>query len=310
MAESTSLLRTHTPKGYRGFKSLSFRICGFGSKWTEAFFWQQTMFLFLLLFFPFLLSSSIVKVNDFQTLKAAVGDPVESDLIVFDVDCILIIPKDKILRPCGTAYFVEQFTTFCKSASSEQLHLLLSKILLGRSLELVNAEIPAWITSLQAKSKTIAITTMTTGRLGSISNVEEWRKRELAHFGFDFSKTFPRYSHIVFGDLMKEGALPIYKDGILYTAKNPKEILLEAFLRRIKWQPQRLVFIDDELKHLEAVNAAFEGTGMTCVCVHYGQVASLPEELDKEVARQQFIHLCNDGAWLSDADIKKATIAP
>jgi len=260
--------------------------------------------LFLLLPLRLFCVPSIEAYN-ITPVKTFLENAQTNDLVVFDVDCTLFIPEDLSLRPAGKAFFLKQFAEFSKTMPEEQIKLLGSKILLERSIRHVEEDTLHLVQSLQTRNiKTIALSSLFTGRFGQISYMEEWRIAELKKLGYDFTSAFPRYSHIVFGDIIRKDSLPIFKDGVLFSARHSKGEILQAFLRRIKWTPKRVIFIDDSLESLESVSEAMEQDGIAYVGIHYRAHEKLDGVFSEAVAMKQFDHLKIKEKWLSDTEIK------
>lgn len=247
---------------------------------------------------------AIIKVEQLSSIREILSDAGAGDLVVFDVDQTLIIPDDKLLRPCGDQFLQTCINKFQSQLSEERLHELTSKVLLQRTLGLVDAELPHFIKALRHRQcKVMALTAMVTGRLGTISSMEDWRFDELKQLDIDFSSAFPLYNHIVFGDIMQPGSLPIFKNGILCSARHSKGEVLSAFLQRVKWKPQRVFFIDDHLHFVESVQEHMRQAGIEFTGIHYRAAGTFDEVLDQELALAQIAHLIHEDEWLSDAQM-------
>lgn len=267
------------------------------------------LWLFALLL-PNILFGTITQCKNLAPIKAALREASEQDLIIFDVDSTLIIPDDMVLRPCGEEFFEWQYLDFSMRMSPEQLKFLGSKMLLQRSVSLVDGDFPALISGLQErKLKVIALTALFTGKFGAIQSIEDWRCQELRRVDIDFRPAFPFYNHIVFGDLMRNGSLPMFKDGVLFSYNHSKGEVLEAFLRRVHWQPKRVYFIDDDLKYLESVQIKMEGAGIEFVGFHYRAIDTFNDVFDEEVAKMQFSYLVEHEEWLSDEEAQALVLA-
>lgn len=266
--------------------------------------------MLLLLIFSVLvldgLEATIHQAQNLSFIKTFLENANENDLIVFDVDETLQVADDRVLRPCGEQYFEDQFTKLSALIPEEKLSFLESKLLISRTMGLVDSELPILIRRLQERSlKVIACTGLITGRLGVIPSLEDWRYQELDWLGFDFSDVFPSYNHIVFGELKDRHRLPIFKKGILFAADLPKGEILQAFLNRIKWRPQRVFFIDDTLEYVQSVEKAMQQAGIAFIGFHYVAVDALNEQLDEELAALQFAHLFEKEEWLNDTHAKE-----
>lgn len=253
---------------------------------------------------------SITKVEQLTSIKEILSEADANDLVVFDVDQTLIIPQDMLLRPCGHAFLQKFLSAFVFTTPEDRIHNLTSLMLLQRTIELVDQDLPLLISELQKRPcKTIALTAMVTGRLGNISHMEDWRYHELKSLGIDFSEAFPYYNHIVFGDLRERGPFPIFKNGILCSAKNTKGEVLEAFLHRVKWQPKRVFFIDDHLPFLESVQKHMNKADIDFIGIHYRAIDTFEDVFDENMAQLQLQHLIQKEVWISDVELK-SSLAP
>lgn len=254
-----------------------------------------TMALLLLLFLPLaLFSKQSITITSFSELKFYLEKATKEDLVVLDIDNILLISNELVLRPCSEEFFIKQLVTLTKSLNGEQTNTLLSQVLLNRTCRCVDKEMPQLIANLQAlKVKVIAITTYCPGRFGAIASIEAWRRKELQSLGFDFSKAFPRYNPIAFGDMLQDGAYPLFRDGILYTARHPKAKMLQAFLRCVKWGKDSLFIVDDNKKDVDAMLEAMESANIACCALHYQNSDIAAETFDEKVAARELHALIN-----------------
>lgn len=267
------------------------------------------MLILLFLLSPCLVFCNIINISSFNEIKNFLNQVDENDLVIFDVDGTLIQPTDMVLRPCGEFFFIQQFTKLIEKHSEARIKWLCSKILLERQLRVVDPDLVDFIVVLQSRSvKIMALTSLMTGSFGAIRNMEEWRVNELMNMGFDFSGAFPKYNHIVFGDIRKENSLPIFKDGILFSSRHSKGEVLNAFLQKIKWMPKKIIYIDDMRTHIDSVEAVLEDLPCESICYHYSMPEQDTDKLDEEVAMKQLLHLQIHGAWLSDGAVSFITL--
>ena len=134
--------------------------------------------------------------------------------------------------------------------------------------------------------------------------MEKWRVDQLKGVGIDFSPFFP--DEYVFADLVDSGANPpLFKKGILFCGdfynsnKSTKGELLGIFLDRINWRPDRVIFIDDEKKNLEAVSQELAERG---VCFQ-GYLFEIPTpQIDEKVAELQLQTVLDQKKWISDEE--------
>lgn len=227
----------------------------------------------------------------------------QDTLVIFDVDDTLIIPHDFILQPRGEClrqkYLKELASTLPPHKGAE----LISSILLQRKIQLVNEKFPTLIQLLHNRSiKTIALTAMKTGPFGSIPNQEDWRIAELRQMNLNFSQAFPSYPLIVFEGIQTKDSLPVFKEGILFSASHTKGEVLKEFLTTIDWKPQRIIFIDNRLKFLCSVQEAAESMDIPFKGFHYLEAEAFSNEITEMHVDFQLRQFIESGHWLSDTE--------
>jgi FMN phosphatase YigB (HAD superfamily) len=109
--------------------------------------------------------------------------------------------------------------------------------------------------------------------------------------GFSFKQSFddPLFSH------------RSYSCGIFfaYPLEDKGELLLELFALT-DFRPAKLVFIDDKISNVRAVDSAAEQLGIPALCFHYRQI-DLYRHFDPLVAHIQLERFLQDGSVLSDS---------
>lgn len=268
---------------------------------------MNKLFLALLLNFAFFNGQIFAKVIEASNLKVIMQEIKQLDnkaLVVFDVDYTLIVPNDLILGPCGEVYFQE----FMKRlrAMKEKGEILGSKISLEGQVSLVDKEVIPLLSWLKQKNiKTIALTAMPTGKFGLIQNTEEWRIKQLDALSINFAWSFPSLDSVTLQGFEGKNSLPVFKDGILASAKYPKGEVLLAFLKHIGWKPSKVIFIDDQLEYIESVEKELAKARISSISFHYTSALNQPNQLNKEVADLQLNHLIEQEKWLSDKEAKR-----
>jgi hypothetical protein len=95
----------------------------------------------------------------------------------------------------------------------------------------------------------------------------------------------------------------MFKKGILFTCNVPKGKVLEAFLKRLKWKPSKIVFTDDKMKHLESVRDFCQRAHIPFQGFQYTAVEQMPKmPINKKRADLQFKTLAEQEKWLSDVE--------
>lgn len=272
------------------------------------------MFLIIRVFlFIFCLSTpfgwgTIVEINNLKPFQAHVQKLNSNALVVVDVDATLYIPTDAILQPANENKKNEWLREMSQNPDVPLkkkwvFNYISSKVLQKRQVKLVNPDSPAILCELQQGGiRSIALTAMHGGEYGAIPSMEGWRYDELARLGFDFSYSFPQFPQLDFLELNQKDSKPRFYKGILASAAHPKGEVLQAFLEKIDWHPSEVVFLDDQLKMVQSVDAAMTALGIPVTAYHYREVELLPSTYDHKVANAQAKHLLDEGEWLSDKE--------
>lgn len=245
------------------------------------------------------LSADVVHAPHLNIIQSKLNELDDQALVVFDVDFTLIVPKDQILQPAGEAY-CQIF--LAKLRKMKEGAILGSKIALQSEVALVDPQSLALLEQLKNRQiKTIALTAMPSGRFGEIASTEDWRFKQLKDQGIDLSWSFPECSCFVL-DSFETQAFPIFKKGILASAKHPKGQVLTAFLKKLKLKPSQVIFVDDRMEYIDSVESALEKAGIPHTSFHYTQAIDQSQSFDKDLADFQMDYLIEHGVWLNDAE--------
>ena len=259
-----------------------------------------------------MIPDQIEQIHTFEQLARALENVDQNTLVLFDVDYTLWVPESNIcwyltkdwhrnkhrypewLAPILDAAF--------KKMSKPELYYKTLWHVKEKPL-LINPNIVMVIKALQNKGVPVfALTMIPTGSYGIIDNVPEWRFNKLKEFGINFRDL--RFKDIIFTELTKkDDAYPMFYKGILCTAES-KGKLLGAFLDRINWKPQHVIFFDDTLSHVENVIQELNNRSISCKGYEYLAAYSMPIELDKKVVELQFNQLIENEVWLSEQEAR------
>lgn len=216
---------------------------------------MNRLLLFLLVVFSLLWSShsfgKILRITHIHEAQASLKSADVDTLVLFDIDRTLIIMSDQALRS-GKSGFLKRIKTYPSyaSLSQEEQDRLLSIVLLKTSHQIFEKDVVEIIQHLQKNHiKTIAFSTMLTGRLGDIPSMEQWRLNVLHALGLFFQNAFPETKEIIFCPNQLNRS-PTFKDGLLSTSKQTKGEVLRLFLDKINWHPKKIIMIDDQISSL------------------------------------------------------------
>jgi hypothetical protein len=242
----------------------------------------------------------IIKTEDFSVIEKAISSADQDSLVVFDVDDVLITPKDKVLRQ--NSYIYETVENILGESKSSEILELYSIIFSQRKSCFVDERFVPLIINLQNNGiKTIALTNCSTEKFYEIPSMKDWRIKELESFGYNFGYSWSGVQEIKFENLPtpEEGIFPMFSSGILFTNDIPKGNVLGAFLNHINFKPNHIIFIDDRLKYLESVADIAKNASILYTGIEYIAAEMQANDFCKEFARRQLEILVKEKRWVS-----------
>lgn len=250
----------------------------------------------------------IINAPDLVLIENELNKSDNKSLVLFDVDYTLLLPKDAILRPCGRGLKTRLVKEILDNPAIVPIGkytdgFLRSKAILQAKSELVDPKVLPLLAKLRQRGvPTIALTLVEAGRLGVIPNMAEWRLNEMQELGLAFNWSFCEVGYLEFAKDPGRSTVPAYKGGVLFSARHAKGPVLQAFLDKIRWRPDKIIFIDDNKGFLQSVEAVVAELGIPFVGIHYTGAELAPCKLDEKLAEFQFWYLATYGDWLSDED--------
>lgn len=243
----------------------------------------------------------IFRAPNLDILEEHIKNLDDAALVIFDVDCTLLVPNDQLLSPSGEYHYLKFIQKI--QALQEEGEIFGSRILQSAEISLVDPKVLNLLHELKLKKiKTIALTAMDAGRFGIITNMENWRKEQLESFGIDFSWAFPKVDSIVIEGFQGKRSVPVFKSGILVSSKYSKGQVLLAFLKKVQCTPSQIVFIDDQLKEIDSMKETLEQENMDYRLFHYTAATDRRVPLDQSLADFQLNYLFQFGKWLGDKE--------
>lgn len=266
--------------------------------------------LFILLFFTNISVAHIIITNNFETIKNNIATADSNTLVIFDIDEVLLQPRDQILNIKNSKKLQNMFYNLSPKLTEEQIQELDSLIMLQRQVEPVDPRFIELIKKLQTKQiKTLALTQCSTGTLGKVPNLENWRIQELKKLGYNFDKCWQNIKTKFFQTLKSQVDLkrtPAFKQGIIFSCGVPKGDTLKAFLHYIHLNPKNIIFIDDKIKNIESIEKFTKQNNIVFLGIQYTKVATtkLPT-LNQDIVNLQFDMLSKKRKWYSDTEAIK-----
>jgi phosphoglycolate phosphatase-like HAD superfamily hydrolase len=265
---------------------------------------NKILFALLINLFIFEANAQIIQASSVSEIKAQISKFNNADtLVLFDVDYVLLAPKDSILRYAGETdrYRAKYFKALTKDFQEQEITLdsnkipmpeyLISQILSSCKIELVSPEMPRFVNSLDSQNITaIGFTANSTGKYGVVKNEAKLHLSRLKSLGYHFTHN---------DDLLKED-FPEYISGVVFTNKKDKGKILIKFLKQLNRQYKNIVFIDDRLKNLNSVQNALKDQQINYLAIQYTELKDKNELLNRDIADKQFQILRQQHKWISD----------
>lgn len=209
------------------------------------------------------LSSAVFgqRVSSFEEIEEFLTEADEQTLVLFDIDLVLLIPKDPALQMANWVRHKEILQRHYKAHPPDLREAILRVMVSDYEDLLLDPRSSTTIARLQDRGvPTLALTASFTGE-----EMFEERWDRLAAYDIDLSRSFPelemeQYTHFP----QSGGGYPMYYRGILFTNGRhlSKGELLAHFLDEVGRWPTRVVFVDDRQEHLDSVGEILTERGI------------------------------------------------
>lgn len=268
---------------------------------------SNTVAFFCLSFIQLSLLGSIHSIDSIKEVADFLNNCDNQALIAFDVDEVLVMAQDKILRK-NPEFIINTFEKeyWQPIPNAEYKDYLAYVKWNSYKAMLVEPETARIIATLQQKKmRVITLTHMVTGQSHMIASMEEWRFGRLCEIGIDMSKNNPEA--FVFDEFpASRNHYPTFSKGILATNRNnSKGSVLSAFIKKAHLKPSVVVFFDDYDEHVQSVDAAMADLGIPCRAYHYHATEKMVNDVDLAVAKFQYDYLVAHEQWLTDEQARQ-----
>ncbi len=185
-------------------------------------------------------------------------------LVIFDIDNTVAKTPTELGSDQWFTAKVEQFQTQGKS--------LLQAIDLTLP-ELFHIQFHSWLIPVEKQtisvindlqSKGVSVIALTARSLELTQRTIE----QLSRLGIHFTKTDPYECPLTHGH--GHGKAGLYIDGIIFSGNHNKGEMLTSWLNKISYHPKKIIFIDDKLKNLQAVETAVHKRDYPFIGIRYG----------------------------------------
>jgi hypothetical protein len=206
-------------------------------------------------------------IADVETLTKILARANKDTLVVFDVDMVLLNTKELVFQVPNLDLHNEIILSMQSQYSHEEFDYIVHCALVRIEFELLHPIMSEMVKHLQTLNiPTMACTALLSGLIDSKHDMMEWRTKQLAKFGIDFSITAPDdalFQAIQFP--MYRGNVPQYKNGVMITngehSLTHKGMVLTSLLLTMPAMPQRIIMIDDKMQNLENIQMSLNDIG-------------------------------------------------
>lgn len=242
-----------------------------------------------------LFASEIITTNDWCLIEKEISKLDGDSLVLFDVDATLIVPSDALLKPKWKDFFEQLIASYTSRDLFREIRMkALHTLVDDRSIRLVQ--------NLQRNKIPVIAFTAAPSTVRGVDEPGVWRVDELKRYGFDFSPAFPNSNFLELPKKANQQHFPLFKSGVLYSSFHNKGDILIVFLQQIGLKPNKVIFVDDELKHVQSVVTSLDEQSIPCMGIHYTAANDISCDLNEEQARFQINYFIQHDVWLGDKE--------
>lgn len=190
----------------------------------------------------------IYTIEKFEALNEYLDHVGKDTLVILDVDYTLLQPFNPAFQQGNFHLNPELIKECMKSIPDSMKSVFTTSIAISGEGQLLEEKTPSIVKAFKQKgARILIISGILTGQLPHIPNLMDWRISHLKKLGIETS-TFGFDQAYQFQDLSShQGEHPEIKEGVILTNGDQikKHQVLEAFFKKIKWQPKKVIFVDD-----------------------------------------------------------------
>ncbi len=237
----------------------------------------------------------IYTIENFNALKEQIDDVDKDTLFIFDVDYTLTQPSNPAFQQANFCLNPQMVKDFVKSVPEIIKSEFTSFIAISGEGQLLEEEAPSMIKSLKEKGgRVLVVSGILTGQLQDIPNIMDWRISNLRKLSIETSKfSFDRLYE--FKDFLPyRGRYPEIKEGVILTngEGTKKHQVLDAFFKKVRWRPKKVVFIDDSRPLIEQMADYMKQQGISFIGYEYkGAKQAKARSISKEDFEREWINL-------------------
>lgn len=272
---------------------------------------------FLLLFN---LNAKIISTDKISDLEEEFSKADINTIIIFDIDQTLTEPVDRArqgdVKEIVKKQIQQPLEVMYQKLSPDQKYQIYCERLKMKQ-QLVHQKLPNLIDILQSRGiKTLAITLNHSDKTLMDENTEDIIEQRLKSLGINFQKSWKDVDPLEFSlknnffEKYERERTPEFKNGIIYTCHLPKGMFISEFLRKIPQKFSKIIFVDNQKKHIVDVENAIQNLKVEYIGIHftYNISKTRPYPLDFQKAKIQFENLVKKQHWISDEEFEKIKI--
>lgn len=180
------------------------------------------------------------------------------DIVVFDVDQVLTVPRDPLLQIPSLSQYRREFRALIQKLPKGFYDVVKAYFVLQSPQQLSDERMPELVNYCADKAHQIYLTALLTGSLPRVVNIAEWRAYSLVSAGFQIYKDEHDarvYSNFVehFGSFPKRTGTLLMTNGA--EGGISKGLMLTYYMKEKGLRPERVIVIEDRVTNLENIES-------------------------------------------------------
>lgn len=263
--------------------------------------------------------TGMVRTDSMEQVERILEHSDPTTLVIFDVDHVLMRPKDLFFHPRWNKHPAVQACIHALTRHARSWERQVNTMVLQAEETWVDQRILSILGQLRQRGiPTIALTKSAAGEVGhSGTLLIDLYQAKLGALGISFTNLSPFQQELIFTELPNRrsrgqpkmrGGHPMMRHGMIFTGRNDKGLVLGLALRRLDYTPKRIIMIDDRWRNLKAVQDYCEQQGIAFQGIHFTAVErqkNVPP-VDLRHVRHQLYVLAHYNRWLSDEETQRA----
>ena len=262
----------------------------------------RTFIVICILSICHLANAKILTINQLSEILPEIKKSNSSTLLLFDIEDVLIVPLPEY--DMHHPYRKLLLSQYKKTLSKQQIDEMLSIVLANRKVKFVDKDTAKIFDYIKKHHIPATILTKcSTKSYGVIANMADFRMNEIKKLGLDFAQLSPFTKDAILPDMVTDGPekqvkTPIIKAGMIFTSRLNKAKVLEVILKQYNFYPTKIIFIDDKLKNLHALEDLSKKLHIDFVGYEFTGAQNLPKySIDVQKEESCFHTLREQHVW-------------